>query len=138
MPAASTVDEKEEPLSDADSDDEDSPALDSFASHFAASSNPLLPDSLSKEALEEAVSQGAYWGKSKKRTEEAVGEAVVFTPKDSEVEPKEGGLEGYNEKLVEKMKRLNDGEGKCTSFCLSSPVRLSATNLVGGRCYFMG
>jgi hypothetical protein len=108
--------EKEE--EEALSDDEDSPSatLDSFARHYAASSNPLLPESLTKEALDEAIEKGGYWAKGKKEKLEAIGEAVVFAPKDAEGEAKvEGSMEGYNEKLVEKMKRLNEAEGKCAS-----------------------
>ncbi|GAA5841862.1 hypothetical protein JCM11251_005405 [Rhodosporidiobolus azoricus] len=130
---------------DDDSSDDDEAATadetkhkDSFSLHFSALSNPLLPDSLPADALTALLEAGkssaeeggknaaGYWKKEKVRRVGdggAVGEAVVFAPRDLEgVERKEvegDGLGVYNPKLLDKLRTLASKEGKTTDHSLS-------------------
>ncbi|GAA5871369.1 hypothetical protein JCM8547_002648 [Rhodosporidiobolus lusitaniae] len=122
--------EEEDPASDDDESDSPTSKLDSFALHFASSSNPFLPDSLDPSLLaladgkEDPEAAKAYWRKEKMRVVEPVGEAVVFRPrglgeeevKTSEVEDP---LATYNPKLLEKLRTMNDKEGKSSDTPLS-------------------
>ncbi|GAA5906777.1 hypothetical protein JCM6882_003299 [Rhodosporidiobolus microsporus] len=126
--------EKEDETEEAASDDEDAAAdgsaatKDSFSHHFSALSNPLLPDSLSKEDLDAATGgeEGAkYWKKERVRVVQqgAVGEAEVFSPRDLEgVEGVKGegdALDVYNPKLLDKLHTLAAKEGNTPDSPLS-------------------
>ncbi|GAA6017310.1 hypothetical protein JCM10207_003690 [Rhodosporidiobolus poonsookiae] len=129
-PSTAADDEDEAAGAGSDSDDDDADDAqsssahgDSFARHFAALANPLLPDELSKDELDERVKSddGAYWAKGKKGVVEPMGETVLVRPKDAAEEPavEEDGLETYNLKLLEKLRTLNSKDGKDSTHSLS-------------------